>query len=111
MKRENLQKYAKTTESDILWIGSGLRIQSVKTMNRFYPVTILQCWYAPLRSPEFRRFFLEFRDSAGIIEICIFQKFLPFPVFLVDNLNFYQLFFNFPCQANIRRIFEETLKS
>jgi hypothetical protein len=51
-------------------------------------------------SPNFRR------NSGGIIEICIFQKFLPFPVFLVDN---FKLFFNFPCQMNIRIIFEKTL--
>jgi hypothetical protein len=41
---------------------------------------------------EFHPFFA--RISAGIIEICIFQKFLHFPVFLVDNFNLLSTFFH-----------------
>jgi hypothetical protein len=46
------------------------------------------------------------RNSAGIIEIRIFQKFLPFPVFLVYN---FKLLSNFLSTFLVRRISSDNI--
>jgi hypothetical protein len=52
------------------------------------------------------------RNSAGIIEIYIFQNILPFPVFLVYNFKLLSTFFQLSLSGEYQTsIFETTLKS
>jgi hypothetical protein len=85
----------------------------------FFTIPKLHFCYASLRLPKFRLNGWKFGDffphfPLKFIEIEIFQKFLPFSVFLVYNhgktLNlFYQLSGNGPCQTKITHKFENKI--
>jgi hypothetical protein len=72
----------------------------------------IQWRYAPLRSAEFRRFFSRNFHRNPRDLFYIFQKFLPFPVFLVYNFKLLSTFLQLSLsQANIRHRYLKQLKS